>query len=135
MKTNILVHKHLIIRAESQKPIKNEDQAKEWLLGFIKSINMKVLIGPYAKYCNMEGNRGLTIIAVIETSHIVMHVWDEPIPALMQIDIYSCGDFNEHDICKTLSKDFDLSKIEYKYLNRETGLTNISQGILNYGVE
>ena len=34
---------------------------------------------------------------------------------------------------KKLSKDFDLTKIEYKYLNRETGLTNISQGILNYG--
>ena len=62
-----------------------------------------------------------------------MHIWDEPIPALMQIDIYSCGDFDEHDICKKLSKDFDLTKIEYKYLNRETGLTNISQGILNYG--
>jgi S-adenosylmethionine/arginine decarboxylase-like enzyme len=94
---------------------------------------MKVLIGPYAKYCDMKGNRGLTIISVIETSHIVMHVWDEPNPALMQIDIYSCGEFDEHDICKKLSKDFDLTKIEYKYLNRETGLTNISEGILNYG--
>ena len=53
MKTNLLVHKHLIIRAESQKPLKDEDQAKDWLLRFIKSINMKVLIGPYAKYCEI----------------------------------------------------------------------------------
>ena len=133
MKNNLLVHKHLIIRAESQNPIKDTKEATNWLLKFIKSINMKVLIGPYAKYCDMKGNRGLTIISVIETSHIVMHVWDEPNPALMQIDIYSCGEFDEHDICKKLSKDFDLSKIEYKYLNRETGLTNISEGILNYG--
>tara|TARA_B100000780_G_scaffold263891_1_gene218118 strand:- start:164 stop:568 length:405 start_codon:yes stop_codon:yes gene_type:complete len=133
MKNNLLVHKHLIIRAESQNPIKDTEEATKWLLKFIKSINMKVLIGPYAKYCDMKGNRGLTIISVIETSHIVMHVWDEPNPALMQIDIYSCGEFDEHDICKKLSKDFDLSKIEYKYLNRETGLTNISEGILNYG--
>jgi len=71
-------------------------------------------------------------MAVIETSHIVMHVWDEPNPALIQLDIYSCGDFDEHDVCKKISKDFDLSKIEYKYLNRETGLTDISQGIMNY---
>jgi hypothetical protein len=35
-------------------------------------------------------------------------------------------------VCKKISKDFDLSKIEYKYLNRETGLTDISQGIMNY---
>ena len=133
MKNNLLVHKHLIIRAESQYQIKDTKEATNWLLKFIKSINMKVLIGPYAKYCDMKGNRGLTIISVIETSHIVMHVWDEPNPALMQIDIYSCGEFDEHDICKKLSKDFDLTKIEYKYLNRETGLTNISEGILNYG--
>ena len=90
------------------------------------------MMGPYAKYCNMEGNRGLTIMAVIETSHIVMHVWDEPHPALMQLDVYSCGEFDEHDICKQIAKDFELSKIEYKYLNRETGLTDISDGILNY---
>ena len=133
MKNNLLVHKHLIIRAESQNPIKDTKEATNWLLKFIKSINMKVLIGPYAKYCDMKGNRGLTIISVIETSHIVMHVWDEPNPALMQIDIYSCGEFDEHDVCKKISKDFDLSKIEYKYLNRETGLTDISGGILNYG--
>ena len=25
----------------------------------------------------MEGNRGITGIAVIETSHIAIHVWDE----------------------------------------------------------
>jgi len=80
----------------------------------------------------MQGNKGLTVMAVIETSHIVMHVWDEVSPALIQLDIYSCGDFDEHDVCKKISKDFDLSKIEYKYLNRETGLTDISQGIMNY---
>ena len=80
----------------------------------------------------MEGNKGLTVMAVIETSHVVMHVWDEVNPALIQLDIYSCGDFDEHDVCKKISKDFDLSKIEYKYLNRETGLTDISQGIMNY---
>jgi len=91
-----------------------------------------VFIGPHAKYCDMQGNKGLTVMAVIETSHIVMHVWDEVNPALIQLDIYSCGDFDEHDVCKKISKDFDLSKIEYKYLNRETGLTDISQGIMNY---
>jgi hypothetical protein len=33
---------------------------------------------------------------------------------------------------KKISKDFELTKIEYKYLNRETGLMDISDGILNY---
>jgi len=125
MKNSLLVHKHLIVRAEAIKPPVDEAHLKEWMLDFIKSINMKVMMGPYVKYCDMEGNRGITAIAVIETSHIVMHVWDEPNPALMQFDVYSCGEFNHTDICKKIMEDFDIHKIEYKYLNRETGLQDI----------
>jgi S-adenosylmethionine/arginine decarboxylase-like enzyme len=38
------------------------------------------MMGPYVKYSHMVGNRGITGAAIIETSHIVMHVWDEPEP-------------------------------------------------------
>jgi S-adenosylmethionine/arginine decarboxylase-like enzyme len=41
---------------------------------------MKVMMGPYVKYSHMVGNRGITGAAIIETSHIVMHVWDELTP-------------------------------------------------------
>ena len=125
MKNSLLVHKHLIIRAEAIRPPVDEEQLQNWLIEFIESINMKIMMGPYVKYCNMKGNRGITGVAVIETSHIVMHVWDEPTPALMQFDVYSCGDFNHTDICKKIMEDFDIHKIEYKYLNRETGLQDI----------
>ena len=126
MKKNLLVHKHLIIRAEASKPPTDEEQLKEWMTRFIESINMKVFMGPYVKYCHMQGNRGITAVAIIETSHIAMHIWDEPKPALMQFDVYSCGDLNEKTICNKITKDFDIKKIEYKYLNRETGLHVIS---------
>ena len=132
MKNGLLVHKHLIIRAECKRPPKEESMMVEWMNNFVSELGMKVMMGPYAKYSEMEGNRGLTVSAIIETSHIVMHVWDEPNPALMEFDVYSCGEFDEHDICKKLAKDFDLTKCEYKYLNRETGLQVISEGILNY---
>ena len=125
MKNSLLVHKHLIIRAEAIRPPVDEEQLQSWLIEFIESINMKIMMGPYVKYCNMKGNKGITGVAVIETSHIVMHVWDEPNPALMQFDVYSCGDFNHTDICKKIMEDFDIHKIEYKYLNRETGLQDI----------
>ena len=125
MKNSLLVHKHLIVRAEAIRPPVDEEQLKTWMLDFIESINMKVMMGPYVKYCSMEGNRGITGIAVIETSHIVMHVWDEPNPALMQFDVYSCGNFNHTNICKKIMDDFNIHKIEYKYLNRETGLQDI----------
>ena len=93
----------------------------------IASLNMKVFIGPYAKYCDMQGNKGLTVMAVIETSHIVMHVWDEVNPALMQFDVYSCGELDVENICNKIKEDFEITKIEYKFLNRETGLQDISR--------
>ena len=73
----------------------------------------------------MEGNRGITGIAVIETSHIAIHVWDEPNPALMQIDVYSCAEFDPYVIADKIKNDFDVVKLDYKYLNRETGLKPI----------
>ena len=122
MKNPIKVHKHLIIRAEANKVPTDEEQLTEWLKEFIDSINMKKLMGPYVKYCNVEGNRGITGIAVIETSHIAIHVWDEPNPALMQIDVYSCAEFDVDEIAEKIKSDFDVIKLDYKYLNRETGL-------------
>ena len=123
MRNPIKVHKHLIIRAEANRVPTDEEQLTEWLKDFIETINMKILMGPYVKYCEMEGNRGITGIAVIETSHIAIHVWDEPNPALMQIDVYSCAEFDVDEIAEKIKQDFDVVKLDYKYLNRETGLT------------
>ena len=125
MKNSLLVHKHLIVRAEAVKPPKDEEQLKEWMKDFVEAIHMKIFMGPYVKYCTMPGNRGITGVAIIETSHITMHIWDEPQPALMQFDVYSCGDFDVEAICKKIKDDFNIEKIEYKFLNRETGLQDI----------
>ena len=125
MKNSLLVHKHLIIRAEASKPPTDAEWLKDWMLGFIESIDMKVFMGPYVKYCDMPGNRGITAVAIIETSHIAMHIWDEVSPALLQFDVYSCGELNVENICNKIKQDFDIEKIEYKFLNRETGLQDI----------
>ena len=125
MKNPIQVHKHLIIRAEANRVPTDEEQLQNWMREFIDSIDMKILMGPYVKYCTMEGNRGITGIAVIETSHIAIHVWDEPNPALMQIDVYSCAEFDPYVIADKIKSDFDVVKLDYKYLNRETGLKPI----------
>jgi len=125
MKNPVLIHKHLIIRAEANRVPTDEKKLTIWMKDFIASINMKILMGPYVKYCEMEGNRGITGIAVIETSHITIHVWDEPNPALMQIDVYSCAEFDPYKIADKIKADFDVVKIDYKYLNRETGLKPI----------
>jgi len=124
-KNKLLVHKHLIIRAEAISPPMDEEFLRRWLEKFISEIGMKVMMGPYVKYSNMVGNRGITGAAIIETSHIVMHVWDEPDPALLQFDVYSCGEFDPETICNKIKKDFNTTKIEYKFLDREHDLKEI----------
>jgi S-adenosylmethionine/arginine decarboxylase-like enzyme len=114
MENKVLVHKHLIVRAEAKNPPMDEAVLTEWFKKFIEEIGMKVMMGPYVKYSHMIGNRGITGAAIIETSHIVMHVWDEPDPALLQFDVYSCGEF-----------DPDTTKIEYKFLDREHDLKEL----------
>ena len=126
--SEVLVHKHLIIRAESINPPTNPEFLTGWMNDFIKYINMKVLMGPYVIYHDVPGNKGITGAAIIETSHIVMHVWDEPSPALMQFDVYSCGEFDPEQICRLIQRDFDITKIDYKFLNRENDLTDVGGG-------
>jgi S-adenosylmethionine/arginine decarboxylase-like enzyme len=125
MNNKLLVHKHLIVRAEAINPPMDEEFLRRWLEEFISEIGMKVMMGPYVKYSDMVGNRGITGAAIIETSHIVMHVWDEVSPALMQFDVYSCGEFDPETICNKITKDFVVEKLNYKFLDRENNLEEI----------
>ena len=119
-----VVHKHLIIRAEVSKPITDENVAIDWMNKLVDKIGMKVMMGPFAKYLNVEGNRGLTAVAIIETSHIALHIWDEDKPALVQLDVYTCGYLDPYDVVEAL-RDFHPVKIEMKYLDRENKLIEL----------
>jgi S-adenosylmethionine/arginine decarboxylase-like enzyme len=119
-----VVHKHLIIRAEVKNPLKNEQIAIDWMNKLIEKIGMKVMMGPFAKYLDVIGNRGLTAVAIIETSHIALHVWDEDEPALVQLDVYTCGPLDPYDVVEAL-REFHPVKIEMKYLDRENKLIEL----------
>jgi S-adenosylmethionine/arginine decarboxylase-like enzyme len=91
-------HKHLIIRAEVNNPITSEKEIKKWLRNLVNKIDMNIIKGPYAGYVTKEGNRGVTGVVMIETSHIAIHVWDEDRPALVQCDVYSCAEFSMNEV-------------------------------------
>ena len=120
----MLVHKHLIIRAECMDPPTCPNYVKQWLENTVELIGMKVGQGPISAYVDVEGNEGATGVVIIETSHIAIHVWDRRKPALLQLDVYTCGDFEPRKIFNAL-KEFDVMKLEYKYLDREHELVEI----------
>jgi len=119
-----LVHKHVIIRAEVLNPPTDEKLVSNSVKTLIELIGMKLLMGPYAKYVDMPGNRGLTVASIIETSHIVMHTWDECDPAMIQLDVYTCGPFDPN-IVFTWLEQYKTTKIDYKYIDREFDLHEI----------
>ncbi len=85
---------------------------------------MKKCGGPISAYVDVVGNKGLTVAAIIETSHIAMHVWDEKDPGLLQLDVYTCGALDTQIIFDEI-KQFDPVCVQYKYLDREMSLNEI----------
>ena len=120
----VLEHKHLIIRAEVSNPPTDEAWLHNWLNTLVEKIGMKVCRGPITAYVDMPGNEGLTGVVVIETSHIAIHVWDAIDPALVQLDVYTCSTLDKDIIFKELEQ-WNPTKVEYKYLDREFGLKEV----------
>tara|TARA_B100001250_G_C19720648_1_gene753636 strand:+ start:934 stop:1311 length:378 start_codon:yes stop_codon:yes gene_type:complete len=107
----------LIIRAEVNSPITSEKEIKKWLRKLVKKIDMNIIKGPYAAYVTKEGNRGVTGVVMIETSHIAIHVWDDVDPALVQCDVYSCAEFSSNEVLAEFIP-MDVVKVDSVILDR-----------------
>ena len=124
-----LDHKHLVLRAEVIN-CPAEDSLHEildWMKMLIKKIDMKLMQGPTISYVDQPGNRGTTCMALIETSHIVIHIWDEPNPGLIQLDIYSCKEFNLDVVMKHIKEYFNVLNMQYKFLDRTSSMKVIDE--------
>jgi S-adenosylmethionine/arginine decarboxylase-like enzyme len=119
-----VIHKHIILRIEANKPPK-EGELCEWMEALVDKIGMTLLAGPIsANITEIKGNMGPTCVCVIETSHMACHVWTEPDPALIQLDVYTCGPFDPNIVLEHI-KIWEPVKVEYKYLDREHDLREI----------
>jgi S-adenosylmethionine/arginine decarboxylase-like enzyme len=121
---NLLKHKHLLIRAEVKNPPKTEEHIIKWMNNLIAKIDMNILAGPYASKVSKKGNKGISGVAIIDTSHIGIHTWDETDPALIQLDVYSCKEFNKIDVLSCI-EEFDPITVDYKYFDRENNFKEL----------
>ena len=119
------IHKHLIIRAETKNTPTDQYVVEKWMKELIEEIGMVICKGPISAYVDQPGNKGLTVVTIIETSHIALHIWDEVSPGLMQLDVYSCADFNPTDVFDKVNELFQTIKMEYKFLDREKELVEV----------
>lgn len=117
-------HRHLIIRADIAKVPQAYHCARieAWMSEVIEAIKMKELAPPKAVYCDDPENRGMTAVALLTTSHFVLHTWDNIDKPYIQLDLYSCSDFSPHQIIDLVGDKFEATSITYKFLDRDTGI-------------
>jgi S-adenosylmethionine/arginine decarboxylase-like enzyme len=126
----MLFHKHILINAKIINPIKFEEDAITFLTDLVDKIGMKIIRGPFASYVDKEGNRGMTAIVMIETSHIAFHIWDETIPSVLQFDLYTCGSLEHNKIIDVIKERFQTIELDYVLFDREDGFVIEAKGSL-----
>jgi S-adenosylmethionine/arginine decarboxylase-like enzyme len=121
-KSDKIIHYHMILRLKVNNPVTGVKECNTVIEELVDAIDMKILSGPHTKYLDVPGNRGITSVTIIETSHISLHVWDEQDPALIQLDIFSCKKFTKEQVLKFLKNRFDITDLEFIFLDRTNGL-------------
>lgn len=136
----MLKHKHLILSLDVKYPPKSAEEVESFQSFIIHRIGMNIakddslLKNPQAYYCDHPGNRGVTGVGILETSHTALHVWDEQFPAKFELDLYSCSEFDVQEIL-TICQTFGIIKGWYHVLDREEGLNTLDAGtVLENGV-
>lgn len=116
-------HHHLIVHALIRRPIVKPDEAVEWVTALAHQLGMTLMAPPQAAYSDVSGNRGVTAVALITTSHISIHLWDETQPAELQLDVYSCKAYRKEIVFDAIKERFLPINIRYKFIDRLRNLT------------
>jgi S-adenosylmethionine/arginine decarboxylase-like enzyme len=117
------LHNHLLLNGWTLNAPKEEQFVIDWMRNLVEKIDMKVIQGPYASYVTAEGNRGLTAVVMIETSHIAMHIWDEEVPSRIQFDLYTCGELPTKKILDDMEENLGLFGYTHLVLERTDGFS------------
>jgi S-adenosylmethionine/arginine decarboxylase-like enzyme len=97
-------HKHLILNATVRNPLETEEDVNCWLAELVNVVDMDILIPPVSKYCDIEGNEGVTGTVVITTSHMSIHIWPKAETPYIRLDVYSCKDFCSKEVVGYVDK-------------------------------
>lgn len=111
-------HKHVIVRAYVNNPPREAIALSDWCCEVIDLVGMKVIGGPLVVYSDMEGNKGHTAVAILDFSHLSIHVWDEISPSLIEFDLFSCKNFDVNIVLRKLDE-FDILSHSFITVDRD----------------
>jgi S-adenosylmethionine decarboxylase len=83
---------------------------------------VRVSLPQVSKYVEPElGNEGVSGFVLLEESHISIHVF--PSQSYVNIDVFSCGDFDFEKAAKGFQEKLGLTKIKSYVLNRASEMS------------
>jgi S-adenosylmethionine decarboxylase len=119
-------HKHLILNAKVTNPINCDKECEGWLTNLVKLIDMEILVPPMVKYCDIEGNEGVTGVVVITTSHISIHIWPQQPQPYIRMDVYSCKDFDPKSVINYVHETMEIVEEEHMVIDRNAKMQLIA---------
>ncbi len=123
------LHKHLLINGETTNPPKSKRALKKWLKTLVHDIGMYRIGGPFVRYVKAPGNKGLTAVVMIETSHIALHIWEEGPKPYFRFDLYTCGSLHHKTVIKQVARFLSAKNMEWVAYDREKGFLKYDNGI------
>jgi len=112
-----IVHHHLIYQAKVGSNLDvSEETLKQFLCDLLELLNMSCLIPATVKLSHQKAWTGM--VGII-TSHIAFHFWT--IEKYVQLDIYSCKEFDKHKAIKFIDNFFKSKDTKAIFIDREIG--------------
>lgn len=125
-----LIHKHLLMKIRLRKSAMYLDDPAFWNAMvdelIVDVLKMKIAIPSRSVLVTDPDNFGVTGAANLTTSHISWHVWTAVYRPFIQMDVYSCQDFETKDVTDFLSRtlgDGVVGLIHTRVLDRNNDAT------------
>jgi len=109
--------KHLIVDglAYNGTLLRDTDALSAWLIKITQILGMEVMKGPMVvEVAGFGSNAGITGIVIVSESHIAVHTWPERNDCTVNIDVFSCRDFDWKDLVTQIALDWFISDGDYK---------------------
>jgi S-adenosylmethionine/arginine decarboxylase-like enzyme len=114
---------HLILdcHACNVPSIQSKENIYNWIKHLVKAIDMEPIGEPRIEYTaeQFPDKAGFTAIQVIVTSSIVAHFVDST--GDVYIDVFSCKEFDNATVIKTIDEAFKPKKVRATFLTRQAG--------------
>lgn len=86
------------------------------------------MMGTYAKHVETKGNKNLTAVVLIETSHIAFHICDVQEPAMLQFNLNTCGKLEKEQVIKAIQERLDVVFMDWLLYARACGFVLEEKG-------